>query len=88
MERKLLLSEDLQNQVKLHHGIDEDPLSFQGFSRSLSVNLCVQICLEGGGHLDCEAALPAADRLLVGLPLVWPAGLRHIDVLLTAEALP
>lgn len=58
MERKLLLSEDLQNQVKLHHGIDEDPLSFQGFSRSLSVNLCVQICLEGGVTLTAKLHFP------------------------------
>lgn len=42
----------------------------------------------GGGHLDCKAAFAAADRLLVRLPLVRPARLRHVDVFLPAEALP
>lgn len=64
--------------------------SSEGTTASATLSVFESLCANsvGGGHLDCEAALPAADRLLVGLPLMWPAGLRHIDVLLSAEALP
>lgn len=67
-------------------GTEASSGSFSSSSLSVFESLCANSV--GGGHLDCEAALPAADRLLVGLPLMWPAGLRHIDVLLSAEALP
>lgn len=55
----------------------------------VSVRFCFQVCPRvKDSHLDCKATFAAADRLLVRLPLVRPAGLRDVDVFLPAEALP
>lgn len=48
------------------------------------VCMCEFVC---EGHLDSKATLAAADRLLIRLPLVGPAGLWDVDVFLPAEAL-
>lgn len=45
------------------------------------------ICEHSGTHSDGEVAFALAYGLLVSLPLVWSAGLRHVGGLLPPQTL-